>query len=737
MGEINMEISGEVGKHVVFEQLGMKNFCNHIDPVELNFEGGKLVLITGPNGSGKTSLIQALPYTLYGICEKGRGEDVLNDKIMKNCHTWVTFSVNGVQYRVDRYVKYSKLGTTTTLMKNGNVTHKGHKEVVPEIEKLLVPRKLFMNTLLFGQKIKTFFTDLNDSEQKEIFRKILKLDDYVLYHQEAGQQLKDIEYEIIETNNKIAINMGLIEDSKIEIQKLTDEKNQFYKNKKEELLQLEVKEDDYQDRLNIVEKGLSQYEGIDQKLEQVNKDLGSLNQQLTTLESKLEDALSKVESQAKFKRAELVNVINETKSNIISDSQLRKTEIVGHYSAMVSEVDSQLQDVDRAIHENIIVATKLNGYVDTKKSKIDDLYIDQDLTVCPTCQQDINEEVIKKIDLQIGDIVDEIAKITQQISEVEKQLESFEKQKRILLDNKTETIEKKDDELKELQDNTDKKCTDSQERLTVVLGKLEEILKHERDRCDRENIRERENLEKQVSDMGSTRSSLILIISERDEISKQLQQLKIDIATNKEAIGNKRKEEYNDSTLISLQIKEKGLRVKLKELSSSREEFNEIIKMTEFWREGFSSAGIQSMLIDEAIPFMNLKISDYMDKLSNGRYSVSFDTMKATKAGEFRDKISVRVFDNNTHADTRVKLSGGQERLVDVGTILTLCDLQSMIQDVEFNLILFDEIFDSLDDENIGYVANLIKKVSKDKWVGVISHRCIDQIEADEVLTFR
>ena len=101
-----------------------------------------------------------------------------------------------------------------------------------------------------------------------------------------------------------------------------------------------------------------------------------------------------------------------------------------------------------------------------------------------------------------------------------------------------------------------------------------------------------------------------------------------------------------------------------------------------------------------------------------------------------KDKISVNVFDNITHADSRVKLSGGQERIVDIGTILTLCDLQSMIQDVQFNLLLFDEIFDALDDENIGFVSNLIKNASNEKWVGVISHRHIDQIEADEVLDF-
>jgi len=171
-------------------------------------------------------------------------------------------------------------------------------------------------------------------------------------------------------------------------------------------------------------------------------------------------------------------------------------------------------------------------------------------------------------------------------------------------------------------------------------------------------------------------------------------------------------------------------------LGENKGKLEEAVKVLEFWKVGFSSSGIPSLLIDEAIPFMNKQVSYYLDRISNGRYLVSFDTLKATKEGEFRDKISVNVLDNLTKANSRVKLSGGQTRLVDIATILTLCDLQSSVQDIKFNIILFDEIFDSLDDENIGYVSNLLRSLIVDKSVNIISHRHIDQIEADEVLSF-
>ena len=61
---------------VNFIRAGMENFCFHIDPMEIEFINDKLTTIFGPNGVGKTAIFQSIPYTLYGICEKGKAEDV-------------------------------------------------------------------------------------------------------------------------------------------------------------------------------------------------------------------------------------------------------------------------------------------------------------------------------------------------------------------------------------------------------------------------------------------------------------------------------------------------------------------------------------------------------------------------------------------------------------------------------------------------------------------------------------
>ena len=147
-----------------------------------------------------------------------------------------------------------------------------------------------------------------------------------------------------------------------------------------------------------------------------------------------------------------------------------------------------------------------------------------------------------------------------------------------------------------------------------------------------------------------------------------------------------------------------------------------------------SLIGIPAMLVDEAIPFMNRKMCEYLDYLTNGRYVVSFDTVSTTKTGEFRDKISVHLLDTYTQSNTRGQFSGGQTRIVDIATILTLGDLQANIHNMFVNILLFDEIFDSLDSENVGNVAKVLNKIKKDKSIYIISHTHQDGIEVDELL---
>jgi DNA repair exonuclease SbcCD ATPase subunit len=260
-----------------------------------------------------------------------------------------------------------------------------------------------------------------------------------------------------------------------------------------------------------------------------------------------------------------------------------------------------------------------------------------------------------------------------------------------------------------------------------------------------EKEKEIENqIQGELEELKEEKSNLHQEIERREEVSKKIKEAE-------EAIGNlENQKSYNNKLLEDVEQSEFDksqtnsylnrlvtLQNETDELDRESNSLKRRVTILEFWKKAYSPSGIPSILIDEAIPFMNERISEYLEKLTNGRYIVSFDTLDATKSGEFRDKISVNVLDTLTRANARIKLSGGQTRIIDIATILTLRDLQSNVQDVNFNILIFDEIFDSLDEENIGFVSKVLSQLKLGKSIYLISHQHQDQLEADETLELR
>jgi ABC-type transport system involved in cytochrome bd biosynthesis fused ATPase/permease subunit len=53
---------------------------------------------------------------------------------------------------------------------------------------------------------------------------------------------------------------------------------------------------------------------------------------------------------------------------------------------------------------------------------------------------------------------------------------------------------------------------------------------------------------------------------------------------------------------------------------------------------------------------------------------------------------------------------------------------------VKFNILLFDEIFDSLDEENINNVGKILSRLKSEKTIFIMTHKHPDQLDADETI---
>ncbi|MBL8063511.1 MAG: AAA family ATPase, partial [Anaerolineales bacterium] len=88
--------------------LRIAGFLSYHDPVELDFEAVDLACISGHNGAGKSSLLDAFTWSLFGEA-RGKGTDVINlSQDVKAAEVALTFSYEGNIYRVQRTLPRNK-----------------------------------------------------------------------------------------------------------------------------------------------------------------------------------------------------------------------------------------------------------------------------------------------------------------------------------------------------------------------------------------------------------------------------------------------------------------------------------------------------------------------------------------------------------------------------------------------------------------------------------------------------
>jgi len=732
-------------RQVKFKQIGMENFRCYIDPVVINFEDNKLVLITGPNGSGKTTIFECFPFTLYGITSKNeKGDDVVNNIVDKNCHTWVTFEIfdnelnSSQEYRVDRYQKYDKIGNLATLRINDEEPYKkGHKEVVPEVERLLVSRKVFMNTLFFSQKVKDFFTDLDDTSRKEIFRKILLLDRYVLYYREVSKRIENILQTLSEIDKKISVNIELLKDSEIQIQKIEESKKKFYiqkelyiKDIQKNIIILNNNKDEMLQKLNKLNSDILSVREVDSKISKTNFEIDKINTDFDNIKQEILSAKS-------VKESELKSLAFKQKEDLRTSFSEHEIKIKEDFEKGKNLQENQIETIiEEAKEIQSIIAKKeidLQGKIRDQEKVVN--AINNEASKCPLCLQDITEDHKIHLKKEIEDLDNQVKEIEIYINPYKSKLDNLNDK----LKEKSEIVKQiKNDfetEIKHLSNQLSIKIKEIDEKLSKVLIQLENSAKEKQDNSIKDLLNKKLNLEKEIQNLKIEKNKKDCIEREIEDINKQINNITIQIEMNKASLESKQLETFDESNLHYYKNKIDEINNENKKFERSKKEKEYELKILEFWKIAFSSTGIPSLLIDESIPFMNDRVSYYLDQISNGRYIVSFDTLQTTKSGEVRDKISINVFDNQTKSNTRNMLSGGQTRVVDIATILMLSDLQSNFQHIKFNLLLMDEIFDSLDEENILYVSRLLKKIVLDKSIFIISHMHIDQIECDEMLS--
>ncbi|HEU4793099.1 MAG TPA: SMC family ATPase, partial [Nitrolancea sp.] len=177
--------------------LSLRNFMCYREPVELNFHGVHVACLSGENGSGKSALLDAITWALWGKARVDRDRDLL---ALGASEMEVSFGfiLGEQEFRVTR--RRGRGGTGPLLLEiqalDGDrwrsLTGDTVRQTQQAIDRLLrMDYDTFINSAFILQGRADEFTTKTPARRKEVLAEILNLGDYDRYEEIARQEMRD------------------------------------------------------------------------------------------------------------------------------------------------------------------------------------------------------------------------------------------------------------------------------------------------------------------------------------------------------------------------------------------------------------------------------------------------------------------------------------------------------------------------------------------------------------------
>jgi DNA repair exonuclease SbcCD ATPase subunit len=205
---------------LIFKKITWRNFLstgNVANTVDLNKHSS--TLITGRNGDGKSTILCALTFALFGKPFRNISKNQLVNSInKKNCVVEIEFSTNGHEYTVIRGIKPNvfEIYCDGQLI-NQDAALKDYKKVL-EQQILKLNYKTFTQVVILGSATYVPFMQLKSTERREVIEdildiKVFSLMNAILKDKAAAvkEQIGKIEADIANHKTRIQAQRKLID----------------------------------------------------------------------------------------------------------------------------------------------------------------------------------------------------------------------------------------------------------------------------------------------------------------------------------------------------------------------------------------------------------------------------------------------------------------------------------------------------------------------------------------------
>ncbi|NPA76891.1 MAG: SMC family ATPase [Candidatus Diapherotrites archaeon] len=371
----------------------LENWRSHYK-TDLEFGPGTNVII-GINGAGKSSVLEAIFFALFGPPEKGYYSKILREGATSG-KVVLVFEVNGKEYQITR--EFTAKGQKTAEIRGAKtVITDRPKDVDAEIAKILgMDQKIFKEAVYARQnEIAYILRDASPQERKRLFDNIIELSDF-----SGARQI------VTKLRNRIKRELDIFRGQNWEETKRRKEETIAELEKRGESISRQIAE--LREKMERAKEALDEYKARLKELEENAKKLSALQQKAAALRRSIEE-----------KEAELKKIEERWgKITEASDADLHNIEErIRH----LQEKERQLAALEREIHIMDERAKNLQKRLETAPTTVPP---DEKLREKMTALEKQAEQLRKRI----GELQAEIAGINEAVKQAMRRRDELEKE---------------------------------------------------------------------------------------------------------------------------------------------------------------------------------------------------------------------------------------------------------------------------------------------------------------------
>jgi len=265
---------------IYFRTIRWKNFLSTGNIfTELNLSTSGTTLVVGENGAGKSTILDALTFALFGKTFRNINKpQLLNSITRKELVVELEFSIQSNQYKIVRGIKPSvfEVYCNGSLM-NQSAEMKDYQEVL-EKNILKINYKSFCQVVILGSASFVPFMQLPASQRRAIIEDLLDLQVFTTMNTLLKEKIQDNTSSIQQNDNERKIVEAKIKMVKEHLKELQSKNEQFIREKKVALADVEKK---IQDAKEVRDQYRTELEGKTDSL----KNMGSVKAKVEKLKS--------------------------------------------------------------------------------------------------------------------------------------------------------------------------------------------------------------------------------------------------------------------------------------------------------------------------------------------------------------------------------------------------------------------------------------------------------------------